>query len=181
MKKYSTLVAASVTAVLLLSGCSEDKNSGEACKYDVTMALDQGNYDTVIATTNTCEGLTQEEKNLNMGAAWFGKAGFDAPSLINKLSEEDAGGESDFVTQMAAGASGTDLSYMTMAKFYYSNVATVAQCSVATVGLLTQNQESACLSLALVAVAKAGVSMNLLTGGISLEREWQSGLGGIPE
>ena len=61
--------------VLILASCSSDKNSTEACRYETTLNLDKGNYDAVLASS--CADFMQ------LGAAWFGKAGFDIKNVLN--------------------------------------------------------------------------------------------------
>ncbi|WP_457641167.1 hypothetical protein [Persephonella sp.] len=69
-------------------GLSDDE-SGEACRYDVVTALDQGNYDYVIQKLSsdiTCNGgMTAEEGNINLAAAYVGKAGFTIPDIVNDI------------------------------------------------------------------------------------------------
>ncbi len=60
----------------LATGCS-DKNSPDACQYEVTMNLDAGNYDAVLQSS--CATTMQR------AAAYFGKAGFTVTSMINTL------------------------------------------------------------------------------------------------
>ena len=73
-------------SLLFLSGCGSnlfeslaDEDSVEACKYQVSVDLDDGNYDSVLNSSCADE--------LQMGAAYFGKAGFDVEDVINGLSE----------------------------------------------------------------------------------------------
>ncbi len=74
------LIASSGMAVCLMlalaTGCS-DKNSPDACKYETTMNLDKGNFDAVLQSS--CATAMQ------LGAAYFGKAGFTVTSVINSL------------------------------------------------------------------------------------------------
>jgi hypothetical protein len=73
-------------SLFLLSGCGSnlfeslaDEDSVEACKYQASIDLDDGNYDSVLNSSCADE--------LQMGAAYFGKAGFDVKDVINGLSE----------------------------------------------------------------------------------------------
>jgi len=68
-----------------LGGCGDntleflsDKSSDEACRYQVSQDLDDGNYDAVLESS--CADALQR------GAAYFGKAGFDINDVINELS-----------------------------------------------------------------------------------------------
>ncbi len=62
-----------------------DKNSYEACRFEVSQNLDKGNYDAVLSSS--CANP------LDKGAAYFGKAGFDIKDVIDRLIEQQ--GSSD--------------------------------------------------------------------------------------
>jgi hypothetical protein len=76
----SLLLAAGIS--LFFFGCS-DKNSQEACEYAVTMNLDKGAYDAVLASSCT--------DSMQRGAAYLGKAGFSMTNVINAFSQAGAG------------------------------------------------------------------------------------------
>jgi len=78
MNKLWTYVLLAAGFSALFVGCS-DKSSNEACQHEVTMNLDKGNFDAVIASG--CADTMQR------GAAYFGKAGFDVTNVINNLSK----------------------------------------------------------------------------------------------
>ena len=78
MKGLIRYLGCTVIAALLLGGCS-NKNSNEACVHEVSMNLDAGNYDAVLGAS--CADAMQ------LGAAHFGKAGFDVKDVINRFSE----------------------------------------------------------------------------------------------
>ncbi len=78
------IVSLCITGILLVN-CS-DKSSNEACRFQTTMDLDRGNYDAVLASP--CADSMQ------IGAAWFGKAGFDMKDVINRFSETGSTGSS---------------------------------------------------------------------------------------
>lgn len=78
MIKLRTLFLLAVGLLLLFPGCSK-KNSDEACQHEVTMNLDSGNFEAVLASG--CANAMQR------GAAYFGKAGFDVTNVINRFSE----------------------------------------------------------------------------------------------
>lgn len=63
---------------ILMAGCGADTSSNEACRYETTMNLDKGNYDTVLASS--CADSMQK------GAAYLGKAGYDVKDVINRFS-----------------------------------------------------------------------------------------------
>jgi len=69
-------------SAIALYGCNQ-RNSDEACNHQVTMDLDSGNYDAVLASS--CADPMQR------GAAYFGKAGFDAVAVINAMSRTSSG------------------------------------------------------------------------------------------
>ncbi len=54
-----------------------EKDSQEACRYEVAKNLDSGNWDAVL--NSSCADRLQR------GAAYFGKAGFDIKDVINRL------------------------------------------------------------------------------------------------
>lgn len=64
-------------ATLFVAASCADKSSSEACRFETTMNLDKGNYDAVLASP--CANAMQ------LGAAYFGKAGFNLTSVINTL------------------------------------------------------------------------------------------------
>jgi hypothetical protein len=80
MNKQVSLLCA--LALFFAAGCGADKNSNEACLYETTMSLDNGNYDAVLASS--CADSMQK------GAAYFGKAGYSAKDVINKFSETNS-------------------------------------------------------------------------------------------
>lgn len=65
-----------------LASCGSDKNSTEACRYETALNLDKGNYDAVLASS--CADYMQ------LGAAWFGKAGFDIKNVLNGFIEANS-------------------------------------------------------------------------------------------
>ncbi|MDH4162727.1 MAG: hypothetical protein OEW15_08555 [Nitrospirota bacterium] len=94
--------------VLVMASCS-DKNSQEACNYDTTMALDNGNYDAVLASP--CADALQ------LGAANFGKAGFSATEVINRFVDAKNNPSSDsdirlYMSQMIGIVSDATLGYL---------------------------------------------------------------------
>ena len=68
--------------VLVLARCSSTENSTEACRYETTLNLDNGNYDAVLASP--CADLMQQ------GAAWFGKSGYDITDVLNAFIEANS-------------------------------------------------------------------------------------------
>lgn len=85
MKK--NILGLSCISALLLIGCGTD--SSKTQQFDVSYNLDKGNYQAVIDTLGDCSSYTGDEKNAcltNLGAAYFGKAGFDTISLAQELT-----------------------------------------------------------------------------------------------
>lgn len=82
MKRF-TLYLCSVAgaALLVMAGCA-DKNSQEACLYETTLNLDNGSYDAVLASPCV--------NDMQAGAAWFGKAGFDIESVVNRMIDANS-------------------------------------------------------------------------------------------
>ena len=118
MNKLKMVVLLAAGISLLFFGCS-DKSSEEACQHEVTMDLDTGNFDAVIASS--CADAMQR------GAAYLGKAGFSAANVINTLSENGSKGgtQSDITIYMTALVGKVDedtLTYLEQAKAEYSLV-----------------------------------------------------------
>jgi hypothetical protein len=67
--------------MLLLFGCS-NKSSNDACIHQTSQDLDAGNYDAVLASS--CADAMQ------LGAAYFGKAGYDTKDVINRFVQTGA-------------------------------------------------------------------------------------------
>jgi len=116
-------LAAGILAVFF--GCTS-KNSDEACIHQVTMNLDRGNYDAVLAAS--CANDMQK------GAAYFGLSGFDIHDVINNFSKTGVMStttttQSDLSVYMSAlvnNATGTSLTFMDDAVAAYSNVTTTS-------------------------------------------------------
>jgi hypothetical protein len=112
---------------LSIFGCSS-KNSEEACIHKVTMDLDQGRYDAVLASA--CAD------NMQRGAAFLGRSGFDITQVVNKFSETgvvsgQTGTRSDFAVYMTAlvgKVTDTSLSDMDSSKSEYTSVPADEDC-----------------------------------------------------
>lgn len=107
------------------SGCN-DTNSEQACLHEVTMNLDSGNYNAVIASS--CAN------DMDKGAAYFGLSGFDVTNVINALSKtgsisSSTATQSDlsvYLTSLVTNATSSSLTYMDDAVSAYSNVTTTS-------------------------------------------------------
>jgi hypothetical protein len=62
----------------LIYGCG-DSNTEEACRYEVSRNLDQGNYDDVI--NSACASC------MDKGAAYFGRAGYDVYTILENFMD----------------------------------------------------------------------------------------------
>ncbi len=95
--KGKILLSTILASAFLFVGCS-DKSSDEAKAYDLKMALDKGDYDYVIRELGNCESESKttaqktscynalsSDEILDLGSAYFGKAGFDMISLGSDL------------------------------------------------------------------------------------------------
>lgn len=83
-----SFLPASLAVSLLFSGCGTfgDDSTDESKKYEVSSAIDAGEYDKAITMLEAdCAGFTYEECQLNLGAAYLGKAGMDVVSLGRDL------------------------------------------------------------------------------------------------
>jgi hypothetical protein len=83
MKRQFVYLFFAAGILLLVMGCS-NKNSVEACRHQVTMNLDQGNFDAVLGAA--CADSMQK------GAANLGKAGFDIKDVVNRLIDAGSTG-----------------------------------------------------------------------------------------
>ncbi len=117
MRKLVMLVVTSAISVLVLAGCSGDKNTPEACLHQTTMDLDKGNYDAVLASTCAEE--------MQIGAAWFGKAGYDITNVLNRFVDANGSSSSSstqktdlniYMTSLTGNVTGTTLTYLDNAR-----------------------------------------------------------------
>ncbi|WP_022846746.1 MULTISPECIES: outer membrane protein assembly factor BamD [unclassified Desulfurobacterium] len=115
-------------SIFALSGCNgfetlSNKDSTEACEYKVTKALDKQDYDEAIALLNgECKNaFDPAEKNINLGAAYLGKAGYDIPGLITDIlnSDDDSDPFSSFLKSVAESQGGKNLIYLAKSRDYY--------------------------------------------------------------
>ncbi len=123
MNKLFVYVLFAACVSLMFVGCS-DKSSPEACLHQVTMDLDSGNYDAVLASS--CADAMQR------GAAYFGKGGFDIKDVINRFSEaNDTGGaQTDlniYMTALVKQVSDTTLTNLDGAKTEYGAITATSE------------------------------------------------------
>ena len=126
MNKLKMYVLLAASFLLLFSGCSK-KNSDEACKHETTMNLDSGNYDAVLASG--CADAMQK------GAAWFGKAGFDVPNVLNRFIQTgvlsgptttSAGNFNVYMTKMVTRVTSSTLAELDNSITQYSSIPATA-------------------------------------------------------
>jgi len=84
--KRSMMLLLVVMSLFLITGCGSnmmefaaDDSSDEACQYEVTQNLNDGNWDDV--TGESCATAMQK------GAAYFGAAGYDIADIIARMNE----------------------------------------------------------------------------------------------
>ncbi len=179
MNKRLLYLFAAAGILALFFGCSS-KSSEEACIHTVTMNLDRGNYDAVLSSS--CANDMQK------GAAWFGKSGFDIKDVINNLSKTGTSSNSTstqsdlniYMTSLVTNASGTSLTYMDYAVNEYSGVTTTS-------GYTSDNYKDAQFYISLVDAVKSLSLINLVlpnildptTGGLNTSCDLNSN--GVPD
>ncbi len=174
---------------IVIYGCNvaediglSDKSSKEACEYKVSAALDDKDYDKVIELLEEggecADVLDETDRNINLAAAYVGKAGFDIPSLVNDilsanetLTSNDTFG--NFVEVISKRARGEALTDLEIASVYYQNaVGPNIDCTNETqTANLSLEEKNACFLRGLVQTAQAGVSMTLLFKSFGISEE----------
>ncbi len=86
----------SLVAAFVLAGCGDnafdsgtDEGSTEACKYAVSQALDEGDYDYVLASS--CAHA------MDKAAAYLGKAGYDVNDVIESMINANGSAPGDSI------------------------------------------------------------------------------------
>jgi len=165
----------------ILSSCNisekvglSDENAEGVCEYKVNYYLDKGRYDDVIKMLQPggecADKLSTKEKDLNLAAAYLGKGGFTAISIIRDiLSANSTTGDtySAFLSSIADRASGDALKALDKAKFYYNKVlnATIGTINCNSTNIDDPIVKEACFMKGVVQVATAGTSFALLFKG----------------
>ncbi|RMD46772.1 MAG: hypothetical protein D6834_01950 [Aquificota bacterium] len=167
-KKLLKISILSVFSAFLVNCGLSDKNTPEACKFEVSQALDKGNYDTVIQKlTNdpTCGGAyTTEEGKIQLAAAYIGKAGFDIPSLINDIADASDSNKSTFqvfVQSISKKVNNKSIQALYNAKDLYTQIIGNNDCNTSTDNII----KDACFYRNLVDAATATSSLTLALGG----------------
>lgn len=179
----SVKLLAATLPLFLLGGCLQDDSSPEACAYDATAALDQGQFDKAISLLNSSScgsAFTAEERNLNLAAAYIGRAGYDLMDLVTEIvNSEDS--ENALTQAFANNAKASGMNDLEKAKEYYKEIlkTELENATISPTGKLseacdyikddahsdTKLKRNACFNNGLVASAKAGTSVSLLFGG----------------
>ena len=91
-----SMAVGSLVFAIVLAGCGEnafdsgtDESSIEACKYAASKALDDGNYDQVIASS--CAHA------MDRAAAYVGKAGYDVNDVVESMINANRSGAGDTI------------------------------------------------------------------------------------
>ncbi len=118
MKKLLILLSIIISVFLLLISCS-DKNSNEACLHETSVNLDKGNYDAVLASS--CADSMQ------IGAAYFGKAGYDITNVLNRFVDANSSSSSDsdlniYMTALTGDVNASTFTYLDNARTAYDTV-----------------------------------------------------------
>ncbi|MDR2033201.1 MAG: hypothetical protein LBP89_00990 [Helicobacteraceae bacterium] len=85
MKTTNLFTAIALAAAFCFFGCESD-SSDEARAYDRQKSLDDGDYANVLELTKNCGG--DQACLMDRGAAYMGLAGFDAPTIIEAVTDE---------------------------------------------------------------------------------------------
>jgi hypothetical protein len=124
------LLMAVLAAGLLVVGCGSnsleflaDDTSEEACRYDVTRALDEQDYEEVLEAD--CA------ESMDRGAAYLGLAGFDVNDIITDMSDaNDLGSDADqtelYLNSLVGDVNGTTMTYLDAAIAEYDSYSTVS-------------------------------------------------------
>ena len=182
MKSMINLSGLCLISCLLLYGCGDnmfesvaDDSSDEAKQVEISKALDNGEYQTVINALEgqtTYAGFSADETAINLAAAYVGVAGFDIPTLVNdflnsKSDDPSVVDEDSFETLMSsvalkltANASGV-ISNLDNASTTYGRLTTSNDCATPD---LTRYEKDACFFKGLIDVARATTGLTLPLG-----------------
>jgi len=132
MKLFQPLSWIAISA-LLLYGCNAfeqigDSKSEEACRYEVSRALDKQEYDRAEELLNgECYGaFSDAERYINLGAVYLGRAGYSLPSLISDILESNTDTNtvnqdsfSRYISKLATRSGGQKVLWIERAREYY--------------------------------------------------------------
>ncbi|NPA40019.1 MAG: hypothetical protein GXO57_06220 [Thermodesulfobacteria bacterium] len=149
-----------------------DKNSEDTCEYKVNYLLDKGQYDEVVNLLSPggecANAMSVEEKDLNLAAAYLGKAGFTAVSIIRDIltsNSSTSNAYGSFIGVIADRASCSGLKYLNKALSYYEDIlrTTGVVCNGSSIS--DPIAKEACFMKGVVEVARAGASFALMFKG----------------
>ncbi len=159
---------------LFVSGCGESENE---CKFGVLNSLDKGEYDKVLNTLESEDkqcGFTDDEKNMNIAAAYLGKAGFTTIEIINNMLESESvdsdNGFSSFVKSSRSANPSESIISFNRANDRY-NLVTNNECK----DLSNSNSivKDSCFYTGLMQVSQTANSIDLIFGGSDEVDKWQ--------
>ncbi len=167
---YSLLLVAG----LFISGCGENENE---CKFGVLNSLDKGEYAKVLKTLETEDkqcGFSDDEKNMNIAAAYLGKAGFTTIEIINSMLEsESADGDDGFgsfvKSSRSANPSESIISFNRANDSY--NSVTKGECK--DLSNSSSIVKDSCFYTGLMQVSQTANSIDLIFGGSDEVDKWQ--------
>jgi len=87
MKKVGYLALSCAVAITAFSGCGSD--DGDVNRYETLKLLNDGQYDQALNKLTNCKGFSEDECNMNRGAAYYGRGGFDLLDMGRKLLVTD--------------------------------------------------------------------------------------------
>ncbi len=154
-----------ITSVCFLPACKDD-NSPQALRYEILKALDSGDYDKVIDRLENDKAyqkaFSQEELKINLAAAYIGKAGFDAATVINDILNTDNDGDTFklFAQAISKKAKGQNLILLDKALSNYDEIIGTSNCE--NTENLSDLQKDACFLKGLVETAKGTSSLVLV-------------------
>lgn len=118
------LISLAALVFIVFIGCGDgnylesisNDDSASACQYQVSIDLDSGNYDAVIASS--CAN------HMDRAAAYLGKAGFKVIDIVNKMIDaNDSGSPMDvYMNELIGNVSTQDLMSLDNSRRYYSMV-----------------------------------------------------------
>jgi len=114
-------------ALVMTTGCGDnllestaDKDSDEACEYQVSRDLNEGEWNDVINADSDCASSMQK------AAAYFGRAGYDIADIIARMSEaneeEDDNDAETYLDTLVGTVSKSKLDDLNSAVVQYSDV-----------------------------------------------------------
>ncbi len=141
-------------------GTSKD-DSPEACEFEINYAIDKGNYDEAENLLNECgASLNETSRKMLKAAILLGKAGFDIPSIINDILEEETDNDtlSAFIRAVSSRAKGDTLKALNDVLDIYEELLSNKTCETLEDPLL----KDVCFLRGVTQVATAGTTFALL-------------------